>query len=137
MAYENKIPIFCPALADSGIGLMIYGKKMSGKEIKIDAFEDMKDIMEIAWNCKKAGVFYLGGGVPKNFIQQAMQLAPKNADFGVQVTIDRAEFGGSSGASLKEGISWGKMSPKGKFVDVYLDSTVALPLIYASLKERV
>ena len=137
IAYENKIPIFCPALADSGIGLMIYGRKMKGKEINIDAFEDMKDIMDIAWTCKKAGIFYLGGGVPKNFIQQAMQVAPKNASFGVQVTMDRAEFGGSSGASLKEGISWGKMNEEGEFVDVFLDATVALPLIYAALKDRI
>ena len=137
IAYLNKIPVFCPALADSGIGLMIYGRKAKGKEIKIDAFEDMKDINEIAWTCKKAGVFYLGGGVPKNFIQQTMQFAPRNASYGVQITTDRAEFGGSSGASLKEGISWGKMSPKGKFVDVFLDSTIALPLIYAALLERI
>ncbi len=137
VAYEQKIPVFCPALADSGIGLMIYGRKMKGKDIQIDAFEDMNDIMDIAWTCKKAGVFYLGGGVPKNFIQQAMQLAPKSASYGVQVTTDRAEFGGSSGASLKEGISWGKMNEKGEFVDVFLDSTVALPLMYAALLDRL
>ena len=137
IAYEKKIPIFCPALSDSGIGLMIYGRKSKGKNIQIDAFEDMKDIMDIAWTCKKAGVFYLGGGVPKNFIQQAMQFAPKSANLGVQITMDRAEFGGSSGASLKEGISWGKMNPTAKFVDVFLDTTIALPLVYGALLERI
>jgi len=137
VACENKIPIFCPSLADSGIGMIIYGKKAQGKEIKIDAFEDMRDINDIAWTCNKAGVFYLGGGVPKNFIQQTMQFAPRNASFGVQITMDRAEFGGSSGASLKEGISWGKMNKEGRFVDVFLDCTVALPLIFAALKERI
>lgn len=136
IAYDKKIPIFCPSLADSGIGLMIYGRKASGKQISIDAFEDMKDILDIAWTSKKSGVFYLGGGVPKNFIQQSMQFSPSSASYGVQITTDRAEFGGSSGASLKEGISWGKMNTKGKFIDVYLDSTIALPLIYASLKNR-
>ena len=135
-AYDKKIPIFCPALADSGIGLMIYGRKAKGRDIKIDAFEDMKDIMDVAWTCKRAGVFYLGGGVPKNFIQQAMQFSPKNAEYGVQITTDRAEYGGSSGASLKEGISWGKMNKDAKYVDVFLDSTIALPLIFASLIER-
>ncbi len=135
-AFDMKIPIFCPALADSGIGLMIWGRKAEGKGIFIDAFEDMKDILDIAWTSKKSGVFYLGGGVPKNFIQQSMQFSPKSAFYGVQVTTDRAEFGGSSGASLKEGISWGKMNSKGRFVDVFVDSTVALPLIYAALKNR-
>jgi len=135
--YKKKIPVFCPALADSGIGLMVWGKKAHGRNISIDAFEDMKDIMDIAWTSKKIGVFYLGGGVPKNFIQQTMQISPRKAEFGVQITTDRAEFGGSSGASLKEGISWGKMNNKGLFVDVYLDATVALPLIYAALRERL
>ncbi len=136
VCYKKKVPIFCPALSDSGIGLMIWGRKAKGKKIEIDAFEDIRDIMDLAWTSKKAGVFYVGGGVPKNFIQQAMQLSLRNAEYGVQITSDRAEYGGSSGASLKEGISWGKMNEKGKFVDVYLDATVALPLIYGALIER-
>lgn len=135
-AYEKKIPVFCPALADSGIGLMIWGRKAAGKKINIDAFGDMQEIIDIAWMAKKNGVFYVGGGVPKNFIQQSMQFG-KPASFGVQVTTDRAEFGGSSGASLQEGISWGKMKVGGKFVDVSCDATIALPLILAGLKERL
>ena len=136
VCYKKKVPIFCPALSDSGIGLMIWGRKAKGKKIQVDAFEDMNDIMDLAWTSKKAGVFYVGGGVPKNFIQQAMQLSPRNAEYGVQISTDRAEYGGSSGASLKEGVSWGKMNEKAKFVDVYLDATVALPLIYGALIER-
>ena len=97
----------------------------------------MKDILDIAWTSRKSGVFYLGGGVPKNFIQQSMQFSPKNAQYGVQITTGRAEFGGSSGASLKEGISWGKMNKNAEFVDLFLDSTIALPIIYAALKERL
>ena len=135
--YEKKIPIFCPAIADSGIGLMIWGKLAAGKKIKVDAFDDMKEIMRIAWDCKKAGIFYVGGGVPKNFIQQSMQFAPKGADYGIQVTTDTPQFGGSSGAELREGISWGKMSEKGKFVDVYCDATIALPLIWAAVKDKL
>ncbi|MEM4336406.1 MAG: deoxyhypusine synthase [Candidatus Woesearchaeota archaeon] len=136
VCYENKIPIFCPAIADSGIGLMMWGKIASGKKIKIDAFEDMKEIMRLSWDCKKAGVFYVGGGVPKNFIQQAMQFAPKGADYGIQITTDTPHYGGSSGAELREGISWGKISKEAKFVDVYCDATIALPLIWAAVKEE-
>jgi deoxyhypusine synthase len=137
ICYDKKIPIFCPAISDSGIGLMIWGKLAAGKKIKVDAFEDLKEIMRIAWDCKKAGVFYVGGGVPKNHIQQAMQFAPKGADYGIQVTTDTPHFGGSSGAGLKEGISWGKMSKTGKFVDVYCDATIALPLIWAAVKDKL
>ncbi len=134
--YKNKIPLFCPALSDSGIGLMIWGQLAKGKDIETRAFEDLKEIIDIVWTAKKAGVIYYGGGVPKNYIQQAMQFA-KSASYGVQVTMDRPEPGGSSGAELREGISWGKMNPKAKFVDLICDVTIAMPIIFAALKERV
>ncbi len=133
--YEKKIPIFCPAIADSGIGLMIWGRNVKGKEgIKVDTFEDMKEIIDIAWSSEKRGVIYVGGGVPKNFIQQSLQFS-KGADYGIQISTDRQEPGGSSGAPLKEGISWGKMAKTGEFIDVFCDATIALPLIYAAVKE--
>ena len=133
--FENKIPVFCPAISDSGIGLMIWGQLAKGKQSETRAFEDLKEIIDIAWTAKKTGVIYFGGGVPKNYIQQAMQFS-KKASYGVQVTMDRPEPGGSSGAGLKEGISWGKLNPKAKFVDLICDATIALPVIYAALKER-
>ncbi len=135
--FENKIPVFCPAISDSGIGLMMWGQIAKGRKIEANAFEDLKEIMDTAWTAKKRGVIYLGGGVPKNYIQQSMQLAPESAEYGVQITMDRPEPGGSSGAELREGISWGKMNPKGNFVDVICDATIALPVIFAALKERV
>ncbi|MDP2908519.1 MAG: deoxyhypusine synthase [Nanoarchaeota archaeon] len=131
--YEKKIPIFCPGIADSGIGLMMWGHLAKGEEVKLKAFEDLKEIMDIAWTAKKTGVIYVGGGVPKNYIQQAMQLT-KGASYGIQITMDRPEPGGSSGAELREGISWGKLSEKGKCVDVICDATIALPMIYAAVK---
>jgi len=133
--YEKKIPIFCPAIADSGIGLMIWGNIAKGKTTEINAFDDMKEILDISWTCKKSGVIYIGGGVPKNYIQQAMQLT-KGASYGIQITMDRPEPGGSSGAELREGISWGKMNEKGRFVDVICDATIALPIIYAAAKSQ-
>ena len=135
--YEEKIPIFCPAISDSGIGLMIWGQLAKGKKIDVGMFNDLKEILDIAWTAKQAGVIYLGGGVPKNYIQQSMQFSPKASIYGVQITMDRPEPGGSSGALLKEGISWGKMHPNAHFVDVVSDITIALPLIYGALKDRL
>lgn len=134
---DHKIPVFCPALADSGIGLMIWGQLARGKKVPIPAFDDLKEMLQLAWDAKKCGVWYIGGGVPKNFIQQAMQFAPQGASYGIQITTDRPEPGGSSGAELREGISWGKMQYSATHVDVPLDATVALPLIVAALKERL
>jgi deoxyhypusine synthase len=135
--YEKKIPIFCPAIADSGIGLMIWGNIAKGKKTNINAFDDMKEMLSISWDCKKAGVIYVGGGVPKNYIQQAMQFSEHSASYGIQITTDRPESGGSSGAELREGISWGKMNEKGKFVDVICDATIALPLIFAAANDSM
>jgi deoxyhypusine synthase len=130
--YKNNVQLYCPALADSGIGLMIWGRKAAGKEIKIDAFEDMKEIIDFSWTAKKTGVIYVGGGVPKNFVQQSLQFS-KGADYGIQITTDRQESGGSSGASLEEGKSWGKMKKEADFVDIFCDATIAMPLVFCNL----
>jgi len=136
VCYEKNIKLFCPAIADSGIGLMIWGNKARGRKIEIDAFEDMKGIIDFSWTNKKKGVFYIGGGVPKNFIQQTMQFSTP-ASYGIQISTDKEEFGSSSGAPLREGISWGKMAREGKFVNVMCDATIALPLIWASVKDKI
>jgi deoxyhypusine synthase len=136
VCYQNKIPVFCPGIADSGIGLMIWGRQAEGNKFDLPVFEDMKEIISIAWDSKKNGVIYIGGGLPKNFIQQSMQFS-KGASYGVQISTNMPQFGGSSGAELKEGISWGKMNEKANFVDVYCDATIALPLIYAAVKDKV
>src|SRR3989344_4816345 len=133
---DNDIKLFCPALADSGLGLQVWNFLQSNK-IKIDAFGDLNVINDLSWTAKRSGVIYIGGGVPKNYIQQAMQFAPKPAEYGIQLTVDREAFGGSSGAPLKEGISWGKMNPKGNFVDVICEATISLPLLWAGLKSRI
>jgi len=126
---KNKIPIYCPALADSGIGLMIWGRLASGKKISIDAFEDMQEIIDTSWTSEKKGVIYIGGGTPKNFIQQSLQFSD-GADYGIQITTDNAESGGSSGAPLEEGKSWGKLKADAEFVDIKCDATIAIPLIF-------
>jgi len=140
VCYEKKVPIFCPGISDSGIGLMVWGRLASGKKLKIDVFDDMKEIIDIAWGSKKNGIIYVGGGVPKNFIQQSLQFS-KGADYGIQITTDRPESGGSSGAPLEEGISWGKMGPNAKeeedYIDVFCDATIALPLLWASVKDLI
>lgn len=133
---RKKIPIFCPAISDSGIGLQVWSYNQD-KSLKIAAFDDMKEIIDIAWTAKKIGVFYIGGGVPKNYIQQSIQFSPKSADYAVQVTMDRPEPGGSSGAELREGISWGKLGKDARFSNIICDATIALPIISAALKERI
>lgn len=139
VCYEKKIPLFCPAITDSGIGLMIWSallrKEHKGK-IHLNEFDDLFNILDIVWQAKRKAVLYVGGGVPKNYIQQALQFTD-GANYGVQITTDRPDPGGSSGAPLKEGISWGKMKPEAKFVNINCDASIALPLLYASLLDKI
>ena len=109
---------------------MIWGRLAAGKSISIDAFEDMKEIIDCAWTAKKKGVIYVGGGTPKNFIQQSLQFS-SGANYGIQITTDSPAGGGSSGAPLEEGKSWGKLKTNAKHVDVNCDATIALPLIFS------
>ena len=133
--YEKNIPIYCPALADSGIGLQIWNY-IQRHNLDVLAFEDLKEMLDVAWTAKKAGIFYVGGGVPKNYIQQALQLS-KGATYAIQITMDRPEPGGSSGAELQEGISWGKLKEDAHFVNLICDTTIALPLIRAAVMDRM
>lgn len=138
--FKKKIPIFCPAITDSGIGLMIWSamtrKEHRGKKISLNEFDDLFNILDIVWASKRRAILYVGGGTPKNYIQQALQFVA-GANYGVQITTDRADPGGSSGAPLREGISWGKMNPKAKFVTVNCDATIALPLLYSKLLDSL
>jgi deoxyhypusine synthase len=134
--YKNQVSCFVPALSDSGIGLMIWNVMLRKKKPLMQEYNDLHKMLDIAWTNKKKAVFYVGGGVPKNYIQQAMQFSSP-ALYGVQITTDSASYGGSSGAPLCEGISWGKMNAGGKFVDVHCDATIALPLIFSFLRDKL
>ncbi|MFH1127015.1 MAG: deoxyhypusine synthase [archaeon] len=135
-ASDKNVPIFCPAIADSGIGLQAWTFMLEHK-LHVNTFIDLNEIIEIAWSAKKTGVFILGGGTPKNFILQSMQFSSSTHSYAVQVTTDRQEPGGLSGASLEEGISWGKLGEKSEYVDLISDITIVLPFIVAALKKRL
>ncbi len=129
-AYEKKIPIFVPAFSDSILGLQLWLFSQTHK-VFIDIMGDLSKIQQIACDSDKAGTFFLGGGVPKNYIFQSRLMSPKTYEYAIQITMDRVETGGLSGASLSESISWGKTSGRSKMVTVVSDITIALPLIFA------
>ncbi len=132
VAYDKSIPIFCPTLHDSilGLHLYIYGK------LKYNPIKDVGKIIDICFQDKKMGIVIIGGGVPKNFALQAMLLS-KGFDYALQITTDSPQWGGLSGATLSEAKSWCKLKENAKSVTVYCDATIALPLIYAYLLDRV
>jgi deoxyhypusine synthase len=135
-AAEKNVPIYCPAVQDSMVGLQYWLFSQTGSVI-VDAFADMPALMDACFAAKKAGALLVGGGVPKNFILQSMLMTPNGFDYAVQLTGDRPDLGGLSGATLDEARSWGKITEEAQAVTVYGDATITLPLLVAAVMERI
>ena len=135
-AATKKIPVYCPAVQDSMVGLQ-YWLFSQTNNVTVDAFADMPALMDRCFTAQKAGALLVGGGVPKNFILQSMLMTPNGFDYAVQLTGDRPDLGGLSGATLDEARSWGKITEEAQAVTVYGDATITLPLLVAAVLERM
>lgn len=135
-AAEMDVPIYCPAIQDSMIGLQAWLYKQMNP-LHVDAFADMSEFMNICYDAKKAGAMLIGGGVPKNYIFQSMLVTPNEFDYAIQLTMDTPETGGLSGATLDEARSWGKVGEEARSVTVYADATITLPIIVAATRSRL
>lgn len=162
-AAQHGVPVFCPAIADSPYGDAALIAKSKGFDLTIDAIKDYTEFMKLGEGVKDTGVIYIGGGVPKDFIQLFAvtgdlmyedRIVP-NRDpglnrkgtgdqetyyphrYAVQITTDSPQWGGLSGCTFEEAVSWGKEDPMGSLVQCYCDATIALPLISHALAERV
>ena len=134
-AAKKGVPIISPGFIDSiaGFHLWVFGQD---KKLGIDPLLDVNKLMDKVYEAKKVGIIILGGGWPKHFALFANTFR-EGVDCAIQITMDRPEPGGLSGATLEEAISWGKVKPEGKAVTVICDVTIAFPLIVASALERL
>ncbi len=135
-AYDRDIPVFCPALPDSMIGLQAWLHSQT-KKLNVDAFADIKQIVDICYQAPRTGIVIVGGGVPKNFALQSMLVTPNSFQLAIQLTTDTPEAGGLSGATLSEAVSWGKISAGARYMTVYGDATINFPLLVAATLGRL
>jgi deoxyhypusine synthase len=135
-AAKNGVPIYCPAVQDSMIGLQ-YWLFSQTHRVVVDAFADMPALLDRCFTAKRAGALLVGGGVPKNYILQSMLMTEKGFEYAVQLTGDRPDLGGLSGATLDEARSWGKITDEATAATVYGDATINLPLLVAAVLERL
>ena len=135
-AYENDVPIFCPAFSDSsaGFGLVMHQTENEERHISIDSVKDFRELTEIKIKSPVSGLFMIGGGVPKNFAQDTVVCAeilgkPSNMHkYAIQITVADVRDGACSSSTLKEASSWGKVDTLYEQM-VYAEATSVLPLI--------
>lgn len=135
-AYENGVPIFCPAFSDSsaGFGLVLHQHRHPENHISIDSVKDFRELTEIKINAPTTGLIIIGGGVPKNFIQDTVicaEILGKEVPmhkYAIQITVADVRDGACSSSTLREASSWGKVDTVFEKM-VFAEATSVLPLI--------
>jgi len=143
VAYDNNVPIFCPAFTDSsaGFGLVMHQERNPKNHITIDSIREFRELTEIKIKSNGSGLFMIGGGVPKNFIQDTVicaELLGKNVDmhkYAIQITVADSRDGACSSSTLKEASSWGKVDTT-KEQMVFAEATSVLPLIASDVYHK-
>lgn len=142
--YRHEVPIFSPALGDSSIGLALAFRQAKGAHGRVlfDIIGDVIAMADLVDKAERTGVVFLGGGTPKNYIQQAevaleyITGKDRGHDFGIQITTDAPHWGGLSGCTFRESESWGKYHREAMTATVYTDATIALPLLVTALSQK-
>ena len=142
-AFKADVPVYCPAIADSSIGIAIACSRYKGEnKFNFDVVADILETARIVIRSGSTGVIYLGGGTPKNFIQQTEVTASimgadlPGHEYAIQIITDPPHWGGLSGCTFDEAQSWGKLAFDATTATVYCDATIALPIVVAALEEE-
>ena len=135
-AYEHDVPIFCPAFSDSsaGFGLVLHQHRRPKNHVSIDSVKDFRELTEIKIAAPTSGLLMIGGGVPKNFVQDTVicaEILGKDVpmhQYAIQITVADVRDGACSSSTLKEAASWGKVDTVSEQM-VFAEATMALPLL--------
>ncbi|OGP89426.1 MAG: hypothetical protein A2157_13245 [Deltaproteobacteria bacterium RBG_16_47_11] len=146
MASQCGVPVFVPALSDSSIGIgltCLHAKtKESSDRLIVDQIRDSYEIAQLKRMASATGAIYVGGGVPKNYIQQLGPVSEllfrkkSGHRYAFQITTDDPKWGGLSGCTFEEAKSWGKIEKESAYAAVYSDATIALPLLVGAVLQE-
>ena len=156
-AAEYKVPVFVPAFTDSELGIDFalhqrLRRKAGQPPLRFDPYEDFEYYAKTMLATKRMGLLTIGGGVPRNWAQQFgvyaellarrgyEKLSLKRYNYGVRICPEPVNWGGLSGSTYTEAVSWGKFVPPeegGRFAEVLDDATVALPLVVGAVLQRI
>lgn len=143
LAYKHGVPIFCPAFTDSsaGFGLVLHQVKNPDHHLTIDTIRDFRELTDIKIKAGTTGLLIIGGGVPKNFVQDTVicaEVIGKKANihkYAIQITVSDVRDGACSSSTLKEACSWGKVDTTNEQM-VYAEATSVLPLLASDAYHR-
>jgi deoxyhypusine synthase len=133
--WKNKIPMIVPGITDGAVGYQIW-QFSQDHDFKIDILKDEQLLSDLVWNAKKSGALIIGGGISKHHVIWWNQFK-EGLDYAIYISTAVEHDGSLSGARPREAISWGKIKEKAKFTAIDADATIVLPIIYASLLERI
>lgn len=142
-AFDHDVPIFCPAFTDSsaGFGLVVHQMERPDNHLTLDSIRDFRELTDIKIKAGTTGLFMVGGGVPKNFVQDTVvcaEIMGKEVDmhkYAVQITVADARDGACSSSTLKEACSWGKVDTAYEQM-VFAEATSVVPLIMSDAYHR-
>lgn len=135
-AFKKDVPIFCPAFSDcaAGFGLVKHQVENVREHIAIDSVKDFRELARLKMNTKETGMVIIGGGTPKNFLQDVVvcteysgRSMPRHK-YAIQITVADVRDGGCSSSTFKEARTWGKVELDYEQM-VYAEATLAFPLI--------
>jgi len=146
-ARKKGIPVFCPAINDSSIGIGLtehyyLARKHGRQPITIDSIRDNYEITQAVVKSKRTAAFYVAGGVPKNYINDSIVMSyifnryTGGHKYAIQMTTDAPHWGGLSGSTLAEAQSWGKVNKKANFSMAFVEPSVSLPLIFGAAFQK-
>lgn len=142
-AYDHDVPIFCPAFTDSsaGFGLVVHQMENPGNHMTLDSIADFRELTDIKIEAGTTGLLMIGGGVPKNFVQDTVvcaEIMGKEVDmhkYAVQITVADSRDGACSSSTLKEACSWGKVDTAYEQM-VFAEAGSVLPLLASDAYHR-
>lgn len=143
LAYENDVPIFCPAFTDSsaGFGLVLHQVNNPKSHMTLDSIRDFRELTDVKIEAGTSGLLMIGGGVPKNFVQDTVvcaEIIGKEVDmhkYAIQITVADVRDGACSSSTLKEACSWGKVDTAYEQM-VFAEATSVLPLLASDAYHR-
>ena len=156
-AAQQRVPVYVPAFTDSELGLDLaihnhLRHEARRRPFAFDPYLDLDHFADLVRRHETLGIFTIGGGVPRNWAQQigpyleirrtrlGIPEPVRRYRYAVRICPEPEHFGGLSGCSYQEGVSWGKFVPEGeggRFAEVFADATIAWPFILRAVMERL